>query len=274
MALVEAVLGEEHHLIEELVGDLGVNAALTRALHKDVSVLLHLRDLFLTHGPAQQVRLAQGIARQILSDLHDLLLVDHDPVGLLQDRLQLGVGEIDRLAAVLAVDEFRDQPRIEGAGSVKGQDRGDVFQGGRLEVAHDLAHPTGFQLEDAFEIAAGQQAEGAWIIEWERIGIDADARTLLNQIDGLVDHREVLEAQEVHLQQAHGLHVFHEVLGDHLPVVVALQRHNFIEGIRGNDDTSGMDAEGLVGPLNAHRHVDPTLHRGIAEIFLAELRGR
>ena len=51
----------------------------------------HDLGLLLAHGLAQDVGLAQGEAGQGRGDLHDLLLVDHDPVGLLQDRLERGV---------------------------------------------------------------------------------------------------------------------------------------------------------------------------------------
>ena len=59
MALVEAVLGKEHHLVKEFVGHLGVNAPLTRPLNKDAAMLLHLRDFLLTHGAPQQVGFAE-----------------------------------------------------------------------------------------------------------------------------------------------------------------------------------------------------------------------
>ena len=140
MALVEAVFGEQHHLLEQRFGDARVNTPLTGTLHEDALVLLHLALFLLAHGAPQQVGFTEGVARQVLGDAHDLLLVDHDSVGLPQDRLQLGVGEVDGFAAVFAVDEFGDQPRIEGARSVEGEDRGDVLQGGGFEVAHDLAH--------------------------------------------------------------------------------------------------------------------------------------
>ena len=129
MALVEAVLGEQDHLVEQLVGDLGVNATLRCSLHKDAAMLLHLRDFFLAHGATQQIRLAKGVAGQVLRDAHDLLLVHHDSVGLAQNRLQRAVGEIDRFTAVLAVDELGNQASIEWTRSIERQDRGDVFQG-------------------------------------------------------------------------------------------------------------------------------------------------
>ncbi|CAI8357203.1 MAG: Uncharacterised protein [Cyanobium sp. ARS6] len=129
MTLVEAVLSEQHHLIKQLIGDLGVNAALRRSLHKYAAMLLHLRYFFLAHGPAQKIRFSKGVAGQVLRDAHDLLLVHHDSVGLAQNRLQGAVGEVDCLPAMFAVDELWNQACIEWAWSVESQDRGDVFQG-------------------------------------------------------------------------------------------------------------------------------------------------
>ena len=129
MALVEAVFSEENHLIEQFVGDLFINAALSSTLNEDAAVLLHLGHFFLAHRPPEQIGLPQGVTGQILRDPHDLFLVHHDPVGLGQDRLKNRVGEVDRLPAVLAVDEFGNQASIERPRSVEGKDRGDVFQG-------------------------------------------------------------------------------------------------------------------------------------------------
>ena len=129
MALVEAVFSEENHLIEQFVGDLFINAALSSTLNEDAAVLLHLGHFFLAHRPPEQIGLTQGVTGQILRDPHDLFLVHHDPVGLGQDRLKNRVGEVDRLPAVLAVDEFGNQASIERPRSVEGKDRGDVFQG-------------------------------------------------------------------------------------------------------------------------------------------------
>ena len=113
MALVEAILGEQHHLLEQGFGDPGLHASLGGALDKQALVLLHLALLLFAHGPPQQVGLAEGIAGQVLGDLHDLLLIHHDPVGLIEDRPQLFVGEFNCFAAMLAVDELGDQAGVQ-----------------------------------------------------------------------------------------------------------------------------------------------------------------
>ena len=97
------------------------------------------------------------------------------------------------------------------------------------------------------------------------------ATGLLDKLEGLVDHREVFEAKEVHLQQTHRLDVFHEVLRDHLAVVIALKRDQFVEGISGNHHARSMNAECFVGSFDAHGHVDPALHDGILLVALLEV---
>ena len=47
-----------------------------------LALLLHLFGLLLAHGPAQQIGLAQAVARQRLRDLEHLVLVDDHAVGL------------------------------------------------------------------------------------------------------------------------------------------------------------------------------------------------
>ena len=60
--------------------------SLRRAGAEDAAVLGHLLGLLLAHRAAQQVGAAQRVAADDLRHLHHLLLVDHDAVGLFQDR--------------------------------------------------------------------------------------------------------------------------------------------------------------------------------------------
>ena len=88
MALVEAVAGELVDLLEDLRG-LGLRHATRHgAVDEGLALGFHLRLDLLAHGPAQQVGAAQAVAGQLLGDLHDLFLVDHDPEGLFQDAFQ------------------------------------------------------------------------------------------------------------------------------------------------------------------------------------------
>ena len=63
-------------------------------------------------------------------------------------------------------------------------------------------------------------------------------------------------------------------MGDHLAVVVALQRHQLIERLGSDHHPGGMHTEGLVGALDAHGHVHPALHDRVFLILLTKLRRR
>ena len=118
MALVETVFSKQNHLLKQRLRYSRFDATFRGATNKKSLVFLHLTLFLLTHSPPQQVCFAKGVASQFLSDLHDLLLVNHDPIGLLKDRLKLLVSYINYLPTVLAINEFRDQTCIKRTGPV------------------------------------------------------------------------------------------------------------------------------------------------------------
>ncbi len=82
MRLVEAVGGEGLHLVEDLAGELGPAALLGGAVEEAHALARHLLRLLLAHRAAQIVGVAERVAGEHLRDLHHLLLVDDDAVGL------------------------------------------------------------------------------------------------------------------------------------------------------------------------------------------------
>jgi len=124
--LVEAVAGEFFHQVEDGVGLGFLDAIGGRAGQESGALPGHLLDVLLAHRAAQQVGGAQRVAADDLRHLHDLLLVDHDAVGLAQDRLDARVGIAHLLAAVLARDEAGDQ--VHRPGPVQRAQRDDVLE--------------------------------------------------------------------------------------------------------------------------------------------------
>jgi hypothetical protein len=95
--LVEAVARELLHQVENRARHGGVDAVGARAGEEDLALLGHLLGLLLAHRAAQHVGTAQRVAGQHLRDLHHLLLVQDDAVGVLEDRFQPGVRVAHRL---------------------------------------------------------------------------------------------------------------------------------------------------------------------------------
>ena len=102
MRLVEAVAREGNQDLEDSVGVGRLEAVLDRPRDELLLLLEHDVVLLLAHGAPQEVGLAEAVAADALGHLHDLLLVDDDSVGLLEDRLEAGIGIGDRRRPHLA----------------------------------------------------------------------------------------------------------------------------------------------------------------------------
>ena len=87
---------------------------------------------------AEVFRLAGGETREHHGDLHHLLLIQDDAVGVVQDRLQAGVGVLRRREAVLAAHVFVRHAAAERAGTVERDQGDDIFQLVRLQVPQQL----------------------------------------------------------------------------------------------------------------------------------------
>jgi hypothetical protein len=78
-----------------------------------------------------------------------------------------------------------------------------------LHLAQRFAHPFRLELEDADRVAAREHLVGLAIVERDRADVEIAAD---HDVDRLVDHVEVAQPQEVHLQQAERLDVLHREL--------------------------------------------------------------
>jgi hypothetical protein len=67
------------------------DAPLDRTGDEAVALRCHFLSIFLAHGAAQNVSLAETVTGEIARDLLHLLLIGDDAVGRPQDRLELGM---------------------------------------------------------------------------------------------------------------------------------------------------------------------------------------
>ena len=238
--LVEAVTGELLHQVEELRRHRLGKAALAGAAEELGAVLGHDLGFLLAHRPAEQVRFAQRIARHYVGDLHDLLLVDDDPVGLFQQRLDLGQEVAHGLAAVLAVDEVRNHAALDRSRAVQRVEGAQVLQPLRLVAAADVAHALGFELEHAACEALGEELVRRGVVQRDAVLGRALARALLDPAERIFDDRQRRQPQEVHLEQPHRLEAVHVVLGDDFVFVRLVDRNQRLERLRGDHDAGRM----------------------------------
>ena len=173
MALVEAVIGEFGEQVENLVGLALAEAALDRAVDETVALRVHLRLDLLAHRAAQQIGLAERIARQDLRDLHHLFLIDDDAERLAQHRLELGMDVVGLFLAELARAIGRDIGHR--ARPVERDQRDNVLETVGAHFDERLAHAAAFHLEHADRLAAPEHFVSLGIVERNFRQIDVDA---------------------------------------------------------------------------------------------------
>ncbi len=231
----------------------------------------HQRVHLLGDRLAQVVGLGGRESGQVLGDLHRLLLVDVDALGRLQDRLEPRIEVAHRLEAVLAPREHGDvghRPR-----AVERDERDQVLELRRLDLAERVAHAARLELEDAERVAAREHVVGGLVVQRQAGEIaEVDTGRLADDADGLVDDVEVAQAQEVHLEQAERLDVAHRVLRHELGVgALLLQRQVLEQRAVADHDAGGVDRVGAHETLERPRHVDDLAHELVLVVGLAQL---
>ena len=152
MGLVKTVARKLFNQVEDLHRQGRINAFVFRPFLKNGALLGHFLRFFLTHGTPQQVSTTQRVAGKFLRDLHDLLLVENNPVGGLKNGLQplvliLRVGIRNLLSPVLTINKILNHPGLKWTRSEQGDQGDDIFKAIRPQILDQLLHTAAFELE-------------------------------------------------------------------------------------------------------------------------------
>ena len=215
------------------------------------------------------VGVGQFDAADAVEDSHDLLLVDHDAVGLFEHRIDQRMHLGRRLAAVFHIDVVHDHAAFERAGAVQGGGRDDVGKFVRLHLREQVTNAAGFKLEHALRFAALQQLERFLIVERQLDRLDLFSAMLPDVGDRLVQDRQVAEAQKIHLEQAGLLDVRAVPLRDDVFFAVdGLQRDVVVDRRIADDDTGRVRADIASQSFEPLRDVEQLFDFGIGVVRL------
>ena len=233
MGFVERIGSKARHLIEDMLRSLTANAAAQRTVHQHPAVLdysvneirpllLHDIMLFLAHGTADKIASPERIACKIPDYLHDLFLIDHAAVGVVQYGTKKLRFVFDGSPVLLAL-------QIAGylfhrARTIQGDACNDILKAVRLHLHHKLCHSCGFKLEHARGIA------GAYHLIYPRVVILTVGKirrsfpSLFGVSAAILYDRERSKPQEVHLEHSKLFKLRHGELSGY-DFVISLQGH-------------------------------------------------
>ena len=241
-----------------------------RPLQEGLALLGHDLGVFLAHGLAQHVGLAQREAGQHRGDAHHLLLVGDDAVGVREDRLERGQLVLDLGLALLAGDVVVDHAALQRSGPVEGVERDQVVEPLRLRLAQQLAHPGALELEDAVGLPVAEQLVGGRVVERHRVDVEHDGVGAADLGQRVLDQGQRAQPQEVHLEEADALDLLHRPLGGDF-VAVALEERRVVGDRPGGDDHAGGVDPGVARhPLEALAHRQDVLDPRILVAHLAQ----
>jgi hypothetical protein len=235
-------------------------------------------DLELQGRPVQGVNIITGahfpdrFLRPVGHGDARILVDTHDAVGLLEDLGHDGVGQ-GPFGAVLAVDVIGNQNHR--AGAIQGVGGDEVLDAVRPHLHQQVLHAARFELEDALGPAAGEDLEGLGVVQVELVQVEVEAVPVPDQGAGAFEDAERLEAQEVHLEQAHLLDHGPFVLGNDVVRVRGLvQGHEIRQRLVGDDHAGRMDRGVPSEPFELAADVDDFARQLVRVVRLLELRLR
>ena len=180
----------------------------------------------------------------------------------------------DRLRVALAARVRRDL--VHRARAVERDERDEVVELGRAHLLERLLHALGLELEDADRVAAAQHLVRLRVVERQRRHVGPLAGRAGDDVERVLDHVEVAQPEEVHLQQAERLDRLHRVLRDDAVDAVAvlvgrvrvgeLDRDDVGQRAVGDHDRGGVDRGVAHDALEAAGDVHDLPRRRVAVV--------
>ena len=214
MRLVETVAPEGLNLIGNVLNDFVVVASIHAAVDESLQLFPDQLGILLPHRLAENIRLGKRVAGHDIGNAHQLLLINNDTVGRLEHAFEIRMRVCDRLNAPLASDVDVVHAGVERSGAYQSVGCDEVVETVGGELAQHVRSERRFKLEYACRPAVTEHLVNLRIIQVQSVDIDRHTVPLLNHLAGVVDDRQGLQPEKVHLQHARVLERDHVVLRD------------------------------------------------------------
>ena len=189
MRFVEPVPGEGFHLFVNVGGGFFGNVVFQTSAHEFFTELFHHVQFLFTHGFAQGIGFPGGEAAQTFGNFHNLFLVHHTTVGVLQYVFQQRGLVDDFFLPVFAAYEHIHHARFHRAGAIQRHQGGHVAEFGGLQLFNQVAHAAAFQLEDAQRFAGAEQIVCFFVVQRDFVDVKIGVVAGANHFFGVINNR-------------------------------------------------------------------------------------
>ena len=212
--LVERVTCKLQYLVEKVVCDFLAYAVCNRpgnvfarlvafefaAVQEYVALLFENGEFLLGDSASHNIRAAETESRNLLRDLHNLLLIHYAPVGVFQNLFEKRVRILHLVGVTFAFQEQVD--KLHRTGTVHRNACHDVFEVVRLKLRHKLFHAAAFKLEHRLAIARSNQFVHLVVLVAEFVEVEVYSLVRLDEFQRLVDVGERFKSQKVHFEKS------------------------------------------------------------------------
>ena len=279
MALRESISGERFPIVKNRIGRLARNIVGDRPLHKFLPLLPQHLGLLFCYRLAKDVGFGGREACQFHRRVHDLFLVDRDPVSFLENRFQGGMPISDVFQAVHASNVGRN--KLHRSRTIERNHRRNMRQVGWFHLHQVAAHSGAFDLKHPQYVPASQQVVSLRVVQWDGLEVQLRTSPPLNEITGARHHGQGREAQIVDLKQTQRFQDSHIKLGNGTYGAVFLaalgrpvERNVFRDGFVGDDHACGVCACVSGDPFELGGRIDQLPDVFAALIGLLKVRNR
>ena len=179
---------------------------------------------------------------------------------------------LDLLPSILAVGIVIVRVDAHRTWTVERDDSGDVLEGIRSHRTKERTHRSTIELKDSKSLPSSKEFESLPIIEVRGRECHFLALVPPDICEAIIDHREIAQAEEIHLEQASGFTGTHVELGDDRAIsIAAMDRDDIDQRVTAEDDASGMYAPLALETLETSCGINDLLRFGIALVELAKL---
>ena len=268
VALVEAVAAEAGNQVPDLVDQVLGQLLLLAPFLEDLFLGGDDLAAFLADGLDQLVGSRQRNVAQAVEDLHDLFLVGHDAVGLVEHLVQHRVGELVAREAVFVAVVVADH--LHRPGPIEGIGGNQVLEAVGLHLLKHVPHAGTIELEHAARLAASEQFQNFRLVGRQAFQVDRRPAPCRHKLDRSLQYRQGLQTQEVHLQQADLLDDVHGPLRRDLVAHLA-QRTITHQRRVGNHYAGGVHRSMTAHAFQPPGNVDQFAHPVVLVDHLAQL---